>query len=69
MGSNINKKNNELQAKVGPQRQRQETVGQAANDDNEEDNDFGLVSGKASIGLAGGRAIRSPHLMVSVYEC
>lgn len=28
-------------------------------DDNDEDYDFGLVSGKASIGLAGGRAMQS----------
>lgn len=37
-------------------------------EENDENYDYGLVSGKASIGLAGGRGIRSPTPNVSVYD-
>ncbi|KAJ4719566.1 coiled-coil domain-containing protein SCD2-like [Melia azedarach] len=57
-------------AKSTAQRQKQETASELITDQDNDDNyDYDLVSGKASIGLAGGRAMRSHSPNVSVSEC
>ncbi|KAH9688493.1 Fas-binding factor-like protein [Citrus sinensis] len=43
-----------------PQKLKQETVNRPASEDNDEDCDYGSVTGRASIGLAGGRSVRTP---------
>lgn len=60
----------EVQTKTTPQRPKQETPQQhqQANEDNDDDYDYNRVSGRASIGLAGGRSMRSPSPLVTVYE-
>ncbi|KAH9688488.1 Fas-binding factor-like protein [Citrus sinensis] len=50
-----------VQAKsTPPQKLKQETVNRPASEDNDEDCDYGSVTGRASIGLAGGRSVRTP---------
>lgn len=56
---------NEVQNKIIPQRQKQDILNQPADEDNDEDTDYGLVSSRARIGLAGGRGRRSRSPMVT----
>ncbi|KAH9754495.1 Fas-binding factor-like protein [Citrus sinensis] len=49
-----------------PQKLKQETVNRPASEDNDEDCDYGSVTGRASIGLAGGRSVRTPSPLNNV---
>lgn len=58
-----------MQAKsTPPQKLKQETVNRPASEDNDEDCDYGSVTGRASIGLAGGRSVRTPSPLVTICE-
>lgn len=53
-----------MQTKRPAVRPVQDVANTPANEENDEDNDLGLVSGMRSLGIARGRARRSPSPMV-----